>query len=483
MATNIQSIQNFVFSPLVPTLAPGTSTLQAASTAFVGAAIVAAATGVSSFNTRTGAVTLTLSDVTTALAFTPYNSTNPSNYIPLTALSASGPLSYVNTTGVFSIAVATTTVSGYLAFADWNTFNNKQAALSGSGIVKSTAGVITYITGASTNFVKADGTLDSSVYLTANQPITITASGDVTGVSSASGTSPAITLLVGNAAVIAKVLTGLSISGSGVLATDSIVVAFGKLQNQVNGLVGSMIYQGVWNASTNTPTLTSGSGTKGYVYKVSVAGSTTLDGVSQWNVNDQVVFDGTTWDKIDGIASEVISFNTRVGAIILSSSDVTTALGFTPYNATNPASYITAAALVPYAPLASPTFTGVPLVPTATVGTNTTQIASTAFVLANQSVYTAGTNVTIASNVVSVANTAFTRKYAVGIGNGSLTSIVITHNLNLVATNGVFTCVVQVFDTSGNYIVCDVQSTSTNTVTLGFGAAPAINAYTAVVQG
>jgi hypothetical protein len=37
--------------------------------------------GVSSFNTRTGAVTLTSSDVTTALGFTPYNSTNPSGYI------------------------------------------------------------------------------------------------------------------------------------------------------------------------------------------------------------------------------------------------------------------------------------------------------------------------------------------------------------------------------------------------------------------
>lgn len=37
--------------------------------------------GVSSFNTRTGAITLTLSDVTTALGYTPYNSSNPSSYI------------------------------------------------------------------------------------------------------------------------------------------------------------------------------------------------------------------------------------------------------------------------------------------------------------------------------------------------------------------------------------------------------------------
>lgn len=35
------------------------------------------------------------------------------------------------------------------------------------------------------------------------------------------------------------------------------------------------------------------------------------------------------------------------------------------------------------APLANPTFTGVPAAPTATAGTNTTQIATTAFVLAN----------------------------------------------------------------------------------------------------
>jgi hypothetical protein len=42
-------------------------------------------------------------------------------------------------------------------------------------------------------------------------------------------------------------------------------------------------------------------------------------------------------------ASSVTSFNTRTGAITLNSLDVTTALGFTPYNATNPAGYTTLA--------------------------------------------------------------------------------------------------------------------------------------------
>ena len=54
------------------------------------------------------------------------------------------------------------------------------------------------------------------------------------------------------------------------------------------------------------------------------------------------------------------------------------------YAATNPSGYQTAAqvtaSLGPYALIASPTFTGVPAGPTASPGTNTTQLATTAFV-------------------------------------------------------------------------------------------------------
>jgi hypothetical protein len=42
-----------------------------------------------------------------------------------------------------------------------------------------------------------------------------------------------------------------------------------------------------------------------------------------------------------GAGTGVLSFNTRTGAVTLTSSDVTSALGYTPYNATNPAGYIT----------------------------------------------------------------------------------------------------------------------------------------------
>jgi Collagen triple helix repeat (20 copies) len=144
-----------------------------------------------------------------------------------------------------------------------------------------------------------------------------------------------------------------------------------------DAITGAVVYKGVWNASTNSPALASGTGTKGNYYKVSVAGTTAIDGLSQWNVGDVIIYNGTTWDKIDGLASEVVSVAGRVGAVTLSASDIsglaasattdatnasnitsgtlasarlpaftssqiTTALGFTPYNATNPSGYLSA---------------------------------------------------------------------------------------------------------------------------------------------
>jgi hypothetical protein len=80
-------------------------------------------------------------------------------------------------------------------------------------------------------------------------------------------------------------------------------------------VAGAMSYQGTWNAATNTPTLASGVGTKGYYYKVSVAGTTALDGNAVWSANDTAVFDGATWDILQGG---------------ITSGEVTAALGYTP---------------------------------------------------------------------------------------------------------------------------------------------------------
>ena len=90
---------------------------------------------------------------------------------------------------------------------------------------------------------------------------------------------------------------------------------------------------------------------------------------------------GSTMSIINSSGTrKIFAYTDDVYSGTITSGQVTTGLGFTPYNATNPAGYITTAALSTYAPLESPTLTGVPLAPTAAAATNTTQIATTAFV-------------------------------------------------------------------------------------------------------
>lgn len=121
-------------------------------------------------------------------------------------------------------------------------------------------------------------------------------------------------------ASIGAVATGLVGAANGIPTLDS----GGKvpLAQIPASLVGSLNFSGVWNASTNSPTLASGTGSKGLFYKVSVAGTTTLDGNSQWNVGDAAIYDGTAWDKLDGVASEIVSINGRTGAVVLTAADV-----------------------------------------------------------------------------------------------------------------------------------------------------------------
>jgi hypothetical protein len=86
-------------------------------------------------------------------------------------------------------------------------------------------------------------------------------------------------------------------------------------------VLGALSYQGTWNASTNTPTLASGVGTKGYYYVVSVAGSTNLDGITDWKIGDWAVYNGTAWQKVDN-TDQVTSVNGQTGAVVLNAASV-----------------------------------------------------------------------------------------------------------------------------------------------------------------
>jgi hypothetical protein len=94
-----------------------------------------------------------------------------------------------------------------------------------------------------------------------------------------------------------------------------------SLQNQINAISGGLSYQGTWNASTNTPTLTSSVGTTNYYYVVGTSGSTNLNGITDWVAGDWAIFNGTVWQKIDQ-TNLVTSVNSKTGAVTLTYTDV-----------------------------------------------------------------------------------------------------------------------------------------------------------------
>jgi len=192
------------------------------------------------------------------------------------------------------------------------------------------------------------------------------------------------------------------------------------LKVAAGGASGSLNYQGTWNASTNTPTLQSGIGTKGYYYLVSVAGTTNLDGITDWQVNDWAVFNGSVWQKVDN-SEAVVSVNGQTGAVVLDAVDV----GATPNTA-----YVLASGLLSG---------GGQLTGNVTVSLNNVPVANvpgavpnTVYVIAGNNLDGGGPltgNVTIdlnnipAGNVTGLGTMAYQNANAVTITGGTATGL------------------------------------------------------------
>lgn len=201
------------------------------------------------------------------------------------------------------------------------------------------------------------------------------------------------------------------------------------------GIAGGLNYQGTWNANTNSPTLASATGTKGFMYKVSVAGTTSLDGINSWNVGDELFFDGTAWEKIDGLSSEVLSVAGKVGAVTLATTDLTdvatgtltggmyliyTAGKWTPTTVAIPAGTVTSmssanTAIVITSPTTTPVLTFTPAnVLLSTIGgqVTTSQIAPS------------GTNGNILQTVAGATAWVTLASLGLGTGPGSATPLI-----------------------------------------------------------
>ena len=198
--SQLTSKPSVLTTDLFPIADPTTGQLYKTTISDLGTAI---GSGVSSVNGLVGAVVLDTDDIQELVSPTNKWFTDTR---ARAALSASSPLTYNSGTGAFGIQVANGLQNGYLSSADWTTFNAKQAALNGTGFVKISGTTIsydnsTYLTtsaaatnyvpytgatanvnlglnysltaaliiksgGTSTQFLKADGSIDTNTYLT-----------------------------------------------------------------------------------------------------------------------------------------------------------------------------------------------------------------------------------------------------------------------------------------------------------------------------
>jgi len=431
--------------------------------------------GVNSFNGRTGAVTLTSSDVDTALGFTPAPQTSGSSLLygngsggfsnvsigsgvsfsggTLSATGSGGTVTSVGLSlpSIFSVSGSPVTGSGTLtATLNSETANTFFAAPNGSAgtptfralvaadvptLNQNTTGTAASVTGATQSAITSipnlatvgtittgvwNGTPVANSYL-ANSSITIN------GNAVSLGGSTTVTAVNPYALTIGTGLSGTSYNGasavtialanSGVTAgtygsASVIPVLTVNAQGQITSIstqaTNAPSYQGTWNASTNTPTLTSSVGTQGYYYIVSVAGTTNLDGNALWSVGDWAIFGNGKWERIAGSTSESFTSLTTTNLAVT---------GLTGYMYANGSGNVTASTTIPTSTLS---------------GTiSNAQLANSSVTIGSSSLSLGGTLSTLAG--VSISGSTNTLS---NIGNSSLTNSSITINGNLVSLGG-----------------------------------------------
>ena len=182
-------------------------------------------------------------------------------------------------------------------------------------------------------------------------------------------TGPQSTTVVGNAAVIGKVLTGYTSAAGTVAATDNILQAIQKINGNdaLKATIASPILTGIPAA----PTATAGTNTTQIATTAFVASAVSSGTATSFSGNLAGEVTGTQSTTVVGNAAvigKVLTGYTSGAGTVAATDNILQAIQKVNGNDALKA------------PLASPTLTGIPAAPTATAGTNTTQIATTAFV-------------------------------------------------------------------------------------------------------
>jgi hypothetical protein len=176
----------FTGTPAAPTAAPGTGTTQLATTAFVAAAITSMTAGVASFNTRTGAVTLTAADVTGAGGAPLASPTFTGTPAAPTASPGSTSTTQLATTAFVQSAIAAGAVASFNGRAGAVTLNSSDISAAAGALLAGPS-----FTGAPTAPTATAGTSTAQLATTQFVAQAIAAAG---GVATFNGRAGAVTL-------------------------------------------------------------------------------------------------------------------------------------------------------------------------------------------------------------------------------------------------------------------------------------------------
>ncbi|MEY5145615.1 MAG: hypothetical protein RL745_984 [Actinomycetota bacterium] len=357
--------------------------------------------------------------------------------------------------------------------------------------------------------------LDTATYLTGNQSISV--SGDASG----SGTT-AISLTLANSGVTAgtytkvtvdakgRVTVGASLASAdlptytGTLTSSQVTTALGFTpynSTNPNGYITSSALSsylpltgGTISTTNSTGSLAiSDAGTSGANLKLTGNGATTPSKtIRAFSGNLSIVNNAYSAEIFTLSDAGVITNSTWNGATVgvaYGGTGATTLTGLVKGNGTSAftaavagTDYVVPSALTSYAPLASPTFTGTPAAPTAAVDTNTTQIATTAYVIGQgylKSATASSTYQTI-SGMSSYLTTATAASTYLPLAGGTLTGNLTFSGSNLRIT-GDFTSAtrmyVQTSTANGNtFFAVLPNGTSTNSQLQVFGSSDPSNA-------
>ena len=225
------------------------------------------------------------------------------------------------TGGVTSVGNAATVITNANLSGEVTSIGNVTTVVTNADLT----GDVTSVGNATTVVTNADLTGDvtsvgnaTTVVTNADLTGVIESVGNATSIASQTGTgtkfvvdtsptlvTPNIGAASGDSLSITNNISGGTGSFTGQVTIPAVPVAntdAASMQYVDSKTTGALIYIGVWNASTNSPALASGTGTVGNYYIVSVAGTTNLDGITDWAVGDWAVFSDLptdAWQKID----------------------------------------------------------------------------------------------------------------------------------------------------------------------------------------